>query len=87
VTNLPKTIQRYIGTAKLFVQAYTITRNPWPTRIEGEQMVDWAWGKAVTYHDNPVNVGMSGTSIGKLENKVARGIVCPQYLADYKITH
>jgi len=65
----------YIGTAKLYIQALALTRNPWPTRNGAEQMVDWAWAKAVAYHDKRTNAEMAPPRMGNLENKLAREIV------------
>jgi len=76
VASLPKTIQRYIGTAKLYIQAHTITKNPWPTREQAERMVDWAWLKAVAHHDKGDNVE---STIANLDHVTAREIVRPQY--------
>ncbi|KAF8419158.1 hypothetical protein EV426DRAFT_577117 [Tirmania nivea] len=75
VTNLPRIIQWYIETAKLYIQAHALIRKSWPTRNEAEQMVDWAWTKAIGYHDKRTNVEMPLPAMGNLENKLAREIL------------
>ena len=75
MTNLLGIIQRYIGTAKLYIQGFALMRNLWPTRNGAEQMVDWAWAKAVAYHDKQTNVEIAPPRMGNLENKLAREIV------------
>ncbi|KAF8414460.1 hypothetical protein EV426DRAFT_579175 [Tirmania nivea] len=74
-------IQWYIGTAKLYIQAYAFTRKLWPMRNEVEQMVDWAWTKAIGYHDKRTNMEMPLPAIGNLENKLAREILKRRVIA------
>jgi hypothetical protein len=74
-----------MGTAKLYIQAYALTRNPWPTRREFDQTVDWAWTKAVRFHDKQTNVEMPPPRMGILENKLAREIVSDEYFAKRRI--
>ena len=66
----------YIGTAKLYIQAFALTRKLWLTRNGAEQMVDWACARAVPYHDKRTNAEMAPHRMGNLENKLARQIVC-----------
>ena len=71
VGNLPHSIQRYIPTAKLFVQAIALTCNPWPTRGQTDDIIDEAWTNAVLHHNRTNNA-----SVARLSDRQAREIVC-----------
>ena len=68
---MPHSIQRYIPTAKLFVQAIALTRNPWPTRGQTDDIIDEAWTNAVLHHNRTNNA-----SVARLSDRQAREIVC-----------
>ena len=46
-----------MGTAKLLILCISLTRNPWSTCLEVENMVDLVYKKAVEYHDRGSSMG------------------------------
>jgi hypothetical protein len=62
-----------MGTAKLLILSISLTRNPWPTRLEAEDMVDLVYKKAVQYHDRGSSMGPPSDLT--LDHKGARDIV------------